>query len=130
MKPGAPILARQAVTALERGDALGAIIALQDLDAALWQAPPQGVGLEDAHGAFKGYLARRGFFVARPEDYRRTLDEIWDLGTDFDLYELAAALAACDTTSSECLGRAPRRLFPELTRFSPRCPCGSHPAAS
>lgn len=122
--------ARQAVAALQRQDALGAIIALHNLESILWEAKPECAGLKDVGPAFKEYLARRGFPVSDDNAYGLALDEIADLGSDFDLYELAAALAGCDTTYSECLGHSPARLFPELARFSPRCACGRHPQST
>lgn len=118
---------RDAIRAMEAAEPSRAAEAIRGLEGALRQKRSSGVpDFKGAWDAFLRLLFRRGFFTSTSEEMRESLKEIREVGDGFDLYELAKAMARCDVTLLECLGRAKARFFPELAPFCEKCDCLRH----
>ncbi len=101
-----------------------AVLAAVGLEAALRRTGRNEVDLDRIRDAYLRLLERRGFRVGSPEELSRSLAEIRDVGSGFDLYDLSEALAGVDAAASGTLAPSKARHLPELASFVPSCRCG------
>ncbi|MBI3098755.1 MAG: hypothetical protein HYY93_11025 [Planctomycetes bacterium] len=120
-------LVSDAIRALNAREPREATTAFGRLESFLRESSkPDPAALGEVWDSFILLLGRRGYFVSNAEELAGSLDEIHATGLGFDLYELAAAIARCDATLTECRRTVSRRMFPALEPFTPPCKCGGH----
>jgi hypothetical protein len=122
-------LLTQAMLNMDQGHEAAATRTFQRLEAIVRRRPsPEAANPGGAWDSFVNRLHWRGFLTESPEQLASTLSEIRELGSGFDLFDLARAIARYDVAVSECLRLSDRRLFPLLEPFAPSCDCGhDHP---
>lgn len=103
---------------MRRGETREAVEAARKLSGLLHDGAVSRTGLETLREAFLKLLDLRGYFTASTRDVARSVSEIRDVGEGFDLYDLSAALAACDVAATEGRRLPARRFLPELSAFS------------
>ena len=128
MKDRQSILVEETIRAMRASDATEAIATARRLNGHIWNGEGDGTDLEGLWQGFTDLLSRRGYFVSTRVELTHALGEIYGLGSEFDLYELAAVLAKIDNTLTECLQITPERRWPNLRQFSQKCVCGRHSA--
>jgi hypothetical protein len=110
----------EAARLVASGEISGAKGAFDRLEAATPSYRVDGVvSLSSVWEPFIRLLERRGYFVSGPAETRNTLQEILEMGTGFDLYDLASAVARCDRALAHHLNAPLSRVFPELRPFAP-----------
>ncbi len=109
----------EATRLVASGEISGARSAFDRLEASSSSyAVDEGASLSSVWEPFLRLLHRRGYFVSDPAETRRALQEILEMGTGFDLYDLAAAVARCDRALARHLNAPLSRIFPELRPFA------------